>query len=261
VYFSADDKYSDGFGFDRELFTSDGTEAGTYRVKDINVGPAASIPASLTAIGNVIVFQANDGVNGIELWRTDGTEAGTELLMDLNPAGSGVPMNLTRVGNAVYFIGDNGVDGAELWKTDGTAPGTLQVANINPTGESTPLGFTEFDGGVAFTADDGQHGIELWWSDGTEPNTRMVKDIVAGEGISSPQDLTAAGDELYFVAIEPGNPELGTNLTALWKTDGTEEALRNLQAPGEYWGYTITELTLVDDTLFFIAPPAWTTWA
>jgi hypothetical protein len=38
-------------------------------VKDINLLPASSSPREFVAIGNVVYFVANTGVNGYELWR------------------------------------------------------------------------------------------------------------------------------------------------------------------------------------------------
>jgi ELWxxDGT repeat protein len=50
-----------------ELWKSDGTEAGTYMIKDIN--PAGdSSPVYITCLNNSIFFQANDGTHGNELW-------------------------------------------------------------------------------------------------------------------------------------------------------------------------------------------------
>ncbi|HZE09969.1 MAG TPA: ELWxxDGT repeat protein [Burkholderiales bacterium] len=72
VYFSAFDRTS---GF--ELWKSDGTDAGTVRVKDINPGPGGSGPFGFTVLNNALYFSADDGTNGFELWRSDGTEAGT----------------------------------------------------------------------------------------------------------------------------------------------------------------------------------------
>ena len=39
----------------------------------------------------MLYFQANDGMNGIELWRSDGTSAGTNLVKDINPYRSAFP--------------------------------------------------------------------------------------------------------------------------------------------------------------------------
>lgn len=63
-----------------ELWKSDGTEAGTVLVKDINPGPGSSLPNLLTVVGDLLFFDANNGVAGIEPWRSDGTAAGTQLV-------------------------------------------------------------------------------------------------------------------------------------------------------------------------------------
>jgi ELWxxDGT repeat protein len=48
-----------------ELWTSDGTEAGTSFVKDINTGLADSNPKNFTDLGNgQAVFVATDAVHG-----------------------------------------------------------------------------------------------------------------------------------------------------------------------------------------------------
>jgi ELWxxDGT repeat protein len=88
LYFSADDGVSGP-----ELWKSDGTEAGTVRVKDINTAPGAgSAPNALTVFNGALYFSANDGVTGRELWKTDGTDAGTTQVKDLCPGScSGLP--------------------------------------------------------------------------------------------------------------------------------------------------------------------------
>ena len=51
-----------------ELWKSDGTAAGTVMVKDINNGCDDGSPSYLTAVGNTLYFQADNGINGSELW-------------------------------------------------------------------------------------------------------------------------------------------------------------------------------------------------
>src|SRR5262245_27781837 len=71
-FFGADDGTSG-----TELWRSDGTEAGTVRVKDIVPGPAGSDPRTFVAAGGLVFFRASDGAGGFRLWRSDGTEAGS----------------------------------------------------------------------------------------------------------------------------------------------------------------------------------------
>jgi ELWxxDGT repeat protein len=55
----------------RELWSSDGTAAGTLRCLDLNPGPASSWPlgpGQAASLGGRLVFAADDGAHGGELW-------------------------------------------------------------------------------------------------------------------------------------------------------------------------------------------------
>ena len=67
LYFSGNE-----FTHGRELWKSDGTEAGTVLVSDIRPGTASGFPKYLTNINGKLFFQASDGTNGTELWILDG---------------------------------------------------------------------------------------------------------------------------------------------------------------------------------------------
>ena len=90
-----------------ELWRSDGTEAGTVLVKDIYPGFGAALDyynTSLIVANDMLFFQANDSVNGRELWRSDGTEAGTVLVKDIYPGSEiHIPNNLTAVDDTLFF--------------------------------------------------------------------------------------------------------------------------------------------------------------
>jgi ELWxxDGT repeat protein len=99
-----------------ELWTSDGTPAGTRVVRDIWPGPGDSWPQGLTAINGLLLFSARDPIHGDELWRSDGTEEGTWLVQDIFPgSGSSSPDSFTLAGPTLYFTADDGRTGRELW--------------------------------------------------------------------------------------------------------------------------------------------------
>jgi len=134
----------------RELWTSDGTAAGTRLVKDIRVGRDAAEPLVLTVIEGVVYFAADDGVHGQELWRSDGTEEGTFLISDVNSlpessvpvfgSSQDKPATYPVLKNQLYFPADDGVHGRELWKLAdiNAAPSFTVGANVEATDLSGP---------------------------------------------------------------------------------------------------------------------------
>ncbi|TGN38962.1 ELWxxDGT repeat protein [Marinobacter confluentis] len=161
-----------------ELWRSDGTEGGTYMVKDIDPGADSSSPRGLTAFDGALYFVANKETDNPGLWRSDGTESGTELVTDTSPSPRGTDY-MTAFDDAIYYKANDGTNGFELWRSDGSEGGTLMVKDINPAvgANSSPENLTVFDGALYFSADDGVYGRELWRSDGTEEGTELVKDI------------------------------------------------------------------------------------
>ena len=117
----------------RELWKSDGTEAGTVMVKDLRNGSGDGNPDRMVAVGNMLYFSADDGIRGRILWMSDGTSSGTTYF-----SGRGSPTDLTGIGNTLYFETGN-ASGRELWKSDGTVSGTVMVKDINSgSGNSDP---------------------------------------------------------------------------------------------------------------------------
>lgn len=209
----------------RELWKSDGTDAGTSMVADIRPGTGHSMDslASAATAGGFIYFAATDGTNGTELWRSDGTAGGTEMIKDINNgSGSSAPNAFTAVGNTIYFTATNTGSGRELWKTDGTAGGTVMVKEIGPAAANafgaTPR-LVELNGNLVFVANDGTSGEELWKSDGSSVGTQMVSDLRAGAMGSSPDSLTNFNGKVYFTA---DNGLVGREL---WSTDGASASL------------------------------------
>ena len=112
-------------------------------------------------LGNELLFEANDGINGRELWITDATIAGTRLLKDINPDGDSFVNSFTAIGDKSFFTADDGTTGTELWITDGTEAGTQLVKDIYQGTKdfpSPPSGLTNVDGTLFFSAESAAAG-------------------------------------------------------------------------------------------------------
>ena len=198
LYFSALDP-----AHGRELWTSDGTEAGTAMLADLYEGSGSSEPRSLTELDGQLIFSASSlstspaySPDGRELWKTDGTSVAR--LKDIAPGPYGSdPYFLVRMGAKVYFrasdYGPTGpTSGTELWATDGTANGTVLVRDILPGADSSsPCQLTAGDGVLYFTAWDPANGRELWTSDGTPGGTRLVGNLFPTSSRACPPTTVA----------------------------------------------------------------------
>lgn len=259
LYFSSRDNFF-GPNVNIELWRSDGTESGTFQAADIWPGDRSeesSDPRGFTVLGGNLLFTANDGTHGFELWRSDGTAAGTAMVADINPGNVGSvhfwPYGQQPViQGSIYFAATDGESGYELWKSDGTSAGTKRVADINPgSNGSSPRELTVVGETLYFTAFS-QGGYGLWKSDGTEEGTQLVSGIDKPQFNiyrSEPRYLTAVGDSVFFTAI--GNLNTGREL---WKSDGTAAGTKMVADifPGST-GSEPRDLKLVGNTLYFSA--------
>jgi ELWxxDGT repeat protein len=229
-----------------ELWRTDGTDAGTFMLKDIWPGPGdgarfsqlfATVPLDIAILGNEAFFMANDGASGWELWKTDGTPAGTRLVREIQsgPAGpfdsrdsrgdATVVFQHVMFGGILYFAANDGVQGTELWRTDGTEAGTYMLRDINP-GSKSAFGlvngvfYVDFlaeavGGTLFFAADNGLNGRELWKTDGTPAGTVLLRDINPGPAAASPSHMMNLNGSLLFWATGPSGVDP-------WISDGTE---------------------------------------
>jgi ELWxxDGT repeat protein len=162
------------------LWVSDGTAAGTfelfrfvpsgYRVDD-------PLPAStrMVALDTYLLFSADDGFHGNELWVSDGTAAGTRQINDILPGllGSNIT-NMHVFAGKAFFTASNATYGMELWASNGTTESTVQVTDIAPNAESSnPEGMILFGNRIYAVADDGTTGKEVWSA--ANPKNNVVR--------------------------------------------------------------------------------------
>lgn len=198
-----------------ELWSTDGTRAGTRVVRDIEPGPDSSNPDLLTPVGNRLLFKANDSLHGRELFSTDGSVAGTQSV-DLYTLGRGSsPVNLVTARHALFFNADpNGNGHRQLWRTDGTTAGTLPLTTTVGNPPVTPAAGTEYGStprGMIFSDADGN----LWLVDGAADDTRQIHKFQKANRGAPPSGFKTIDGVAYFSAWDPDHGY------ELWRSDGT----------------------------------------
>jgi ELWxxDGT repeat protein len=194
------------------LWRSDGTDAGTVLVKNINA-------SHLTRVGRSLYFIADNN-----LWKSDGTAEGTVQVKSFITSAN-IPFHqLTDVNGVLYFYLETSVGTYELWKSNGTEAGTVMLKQFMYPPEQfavssvDQLRLVNGNGTLYFTAQDTTYGWELWKSDGSSAGTVLVKDIRPGVNSSAPNGLFYWNGSLYFAAND--GSAAGREL---WKSNGTAE--------------------------------------
>jgi ELWxxDGT repeat protein len=217
--------------YGRELWRSDGTQAGTYILKDIAPGADSASPAKFIQVGDILYFIANvkyikqsnyQETGSYEIWKTDGTSAGTVKAFDVQLGNWSwnsypPPIILTKAANTLYYTSNNTHHNYTLNSTKGLAMDIRYPSSLNPS-------FTDVNG-VLFFASATTNGAALCKSDGTQTGTGLVREFINsgnGDGIIAPSDLTNVNGTLYFIANE-NRPGGFPDDNRLWKSDGTSQ--------------------------------------
>lgn len=225
----------------RELWSSDGTSAGTRLVADISPGSASTSLTDLSTYDGEAYFAANG-----DLWASDGTQQGTRLVSDefRNPAG------FADWQGQLYFISrpdpDDVINYARLIRWDGTNAGAVAVDGPDVFGRLTVLKPTP--GGLFWNGD-----FSVWR---VEDHTSSTFEMVSFNGEltegSDPVKPVRLGDAWLFFATE-GNR--GVRSESLWRTDGTSENTYRISRRVRLQEGVV----LGDKFVFFTESGAWTT--
>lgn len=238
IYFAADDSNGSNTGnadLGKELWKSDGTEAGTVFVKDIHTGSKGSNPNNFFELGNQLFFLANDGNGVSQIWKTDGTEAGT-----VNTNNGFSILKPVIIGNKAYTTATT--RGNTFYEFDGTNSKEVPDAG---SGQAKPLGgqYIAYDNNTIFlymdySTDEATIGRELYKYNISAQTYTLIKDINTGTGDASISNFTKLGNEVYFEA-----------LSKLWKTDGTEAGTVAVGVADKFNG--VANLSAFDGKIFF----------
>jgi ELWxxDGT repeat protein len=209
------------------LWTSDGTEAGTQRVEISGFSLFGTVPENLTVVGDKLYLTAFDDSAQQRLFMIDvsGGNVNVTQVAGQNDLNAGTINNLTNVNGRLYFTASGAAVGGsdrgnELWRLSDTGE-VEELADIVP-GAGGAIGIsnlTVLGNTVYFTANDNASGSELWQMviDPTTGDTTvsLAADIntTATNAGSNPQQLTVVNGQLYFIAND------GINGSGLWRYD------------------------------------------
>lgn len=262
VFFKAEEADKEGVTHGVELWVTDGTEEGTYLVKDINIEPntakedGSTLSPALAHMQNFynekVFFKAWSMESGNEPWASDGTEAGTYEVYNTDPTvganglgnGGGVTMVGEPYNGEIVFRAFTPEIGNELGATN-LEPGNMKFFDIwtyEPTNanSSFPDAGVVFDGLYMFCAATGfdaavesQRGGELHCYDGEK--VWMQYDFAPGTGCDWVKELTVAGGSLYWwnEGNIDGSGSTDTKLIRLDKADGVPTIVSNIDANGD----------------------------
>jgi ELWxxDGT repeat protein len=187
------------------------------QVADIRPGMNGSNPQDLFNAGGTLLFKADDGTNGTELWRSNGGPigGGTEMVEIASGSADSNPTEFADVNGTVFFRAADGIGGPfhgnELWKIAPPFTSPFMVDDISPGSSSNPKDLANANGTLLFNANDGSSGEELWKS--VPPydaaSTDLAKNINTGAGTGSfPGQMVNVNGTVFFDADDGTGDDL-----------------------------------------------------
>ncbi|MBA5629667.1 T9SS type A sorting domain-containing protein [Moheibacter lacus] len=203
-----------------ELWRSDGTESGTFKIKEINPNNGSygdGIPnpgwlnTSIEGYNGKVYFTGSQG-GSWKLWVTDGTEQGTVQFLDLDAGEDEYYKGFKKVNNKLYFFNSR-----RVMQTDGVSSQIF----VNMQNDGGVSQFQPFLDKVFFVKNSDEfYGLELWESKLNNEDLK-VYDVNLIQS-SSPRNFASLGDKVLF---------FGQNYTYYevpMISDGTQEGTKSI---------------------------------
>jgi ELWxxDGT repeat protein len=265
VYFTANNTTGDGRQFYRTNaegtaieFISDGTTSTTPGPgqipsptdipNDLNGNPFDV--KNLAYYGTTLYFSAETLDGEGELWTITNAGDASPGALAIQNLNGGEPSNPSQ-----FVVANNKLYG---YATVNSSPSLRNIVGNTATTVTNGTGLTDLDNFLTvgtklyFTATSSTLGKELFQLDTTNDTVSPAIDVVPGQNSSSPSDLVAIGESVYFFADKAGGGRV------LWKYGGsgstaTEVPITDSVAGG---GTLPNELTAIGNVLYFTATSA-----
>lgn len=206
-----------------EVWSSDGTAAGTRLLKDVCPGTCSSLSHQTyffeTPSG--IVFTASDARGIANLWKSDGTPQGTQPLTSFEEPFLWPPGPAARVTGQSLLFFSQGPQGPTFWRSEGLREPQPIVTFGMASASSNPSELTRIGNRLFFTACDGTTR-RLWQASGSAGAISPVLPEVSWFCLFPlPVPLIPVGPRLLLWA----NPGDRLSLWAIDETGGTTRIL------------------------------------
>ncbi|MCY1033957.1 hypothetical protein OV207_21060 [Corallococcus sp. BB11-1] len=241
-----------------ELWRSDGTDAGTVRLRDF--GTTVDVSFLDARVGGALLFFVREQAGATSLWRTNGTASGTVRLRRLDAGPDTYPIDLRTSGTLALFSLQESSGLTELWKSDGTAGGTARLASFGASRAVRILGALGTSAYVTTTSFSTQYMViyRVPLAGGNPTPVVTLPNDFAAQGAAFPSigavSSAPGGRRIYF-AVNIGSDGPAPRDTQLWVTNGTAAGTTLLRRPlslSDEYGSPV--YAVADNLVYFSAP-------
>ena len=242
-----------------EIWRTDGTNAGTFLLRDIVPGPESRVgvyPNMLTVVGDTAFFRVTSPHGGdAKLWKSDGTSAGTQIVSMSDGSDVVQPDSITGGDGFVYFtaIDNSGRNLYRLSSAAGAVPVRIEIT------DSFEL---PFPGNVGVSTSTATYFAAPYSIAPSTSGIRLLKarpdsDVTETLGLFREMfPWKAIGNRLIFSALRHSDETQSPD--KWWITDGTVAGTHKLNLPVSVVPET---LVLADDgSIMFMATGSASEW-